>query len=149
LIIIEFSKLKGFEKYKGPLKRNIRGAIISVGAGKTTHHALKDNETHGLLFVTPGEETYAGNVIGELNREGEVEVNPCKEKASSNVRSTSKEEYIKLSPPKVLVLEDAMVSLRSDELLEVTPKNLRIRKKILDSSSRRKFKRENKNEEDM
>lgn len=140
--------MKGYEKYKGPLKRNTRGAIISVSAGKATHHALKDNETHGLLFIVPGDETYAGHVIGELNREGEVEVNPCKEKPTSNVRSTSKEEYIKLSPPKSLILEDAMVSLRSDELLEVTPKNLRIRKKILDSSARRKFKRENKNEEE-
>lgn len=110
---------------------------------------MKDNESHGLLYIIPGFETYAGHVIGELNKEGEVEVNPCKEKATSNVRSTSKEEYIKLSPPKVLVLEDAMVSLRSDELLEVTPKNLRIRKKILDASTRRKFKRENKNDDDQ
>lgn len=130
------------------MKRSTKGAIISVGVGKATHHALKDNESHGLLYIIPGDETYAGHVIGELNKEGEVEVNPCKEKASSNVRSTSKEEYIKLSPPKLLVLEDTMVSLRSDELLEVTPKNLRIRKKVLDSSARRKFKRENKNEND-
>lgn len=131
------------------MKRSTKGAIISVGVGRTTNHALKDNETHGLLYIIPGDETYAGHVIGELNREGEVEVNPCKEKATSNVRSTSKEEYIKLSPPKLLVLEDVMVSLRSDELLEVTPKNLRIRKKILDSSARRKFKRENKNDDDQ
>jgi len=131
------------------LKRSTKGAIISVGVGKATHHALKDNESHGLLYITPGDETYAGHVIGELNREGEVEVNPCKEKATSNVRSTSKEEYIKLSPPKTLVLEDTMVSLRYDELLEVTPKNLRIRKKVLDSSARRKFKRENKNEDEQ
>lgn len=130
------------------MKRSTKGAIISVGAGKATQYALRDNETHGSLYIVPGDESYAGHVIGELNREGEVEVNPCKEKVSSNIRSTSKEEYIKLSPPKVLVLEDAMVSLRSDELLEVTPKNLRIRKKILDASARRKFKRENKNEEE-
>lgn len=100
------------------------------------------------MYVGPGEETYVGHVIGELNREGEVEVNPTKEKASSNIRTTSKEEYIKLSPPKVLVLEDVMVSLRNDELLEVTPKSLRIRKKILDAGARRKYKRENKHEDD-
>jgi GTP-binding protein len=83
-------------------------------------------------------------VIGELNKEGEVEVNPCKEKPSSNVRTTSKEENIKLTPPKPLVLEDTMVSLRSDELLEVTPKNIRIRKKVLDSPMRKKVKRDMK-----
>ena len=130
------------------MKRSTKGAIISVGNGNCTNHALKSNETHGLLYVAPGEETYLGHVIGELNREGEVEVNPTKEKASSNIRTTSKEEYIKLSPPKILVLEDVMVSLRNDELLEVTPKALRIRKKILDGNMRRKYKRDNKHEED-
>jgi GTP-binding protein len=130
------------------LKRSTKGAIISVGNGKITNHALKSNEEHGLLYVSPGEETYNGHVIGELNKEGEVEVNPTKEKATSNIRTTSKEEYIKLSPPKILVLEDVMVSLRNDELLEVTPKSLRIRKKILDSSARRKYKRENKHEDE-
>lgn len=145
---IFFSKLKGYEKFKGPLKRSTKGAIISVGVGKATQYALRDNETHGNLYIIPGQETYAGHVIGELNREGEVEVNPCKEKATTNVRTTAKEENIKLSPPKLLVLEDAMVSLRSDELLEVTPKNIRIRKKILDTNARRKFKRENRNDDD-
>ena len=115
--------------------------------GKCTHHALKDVENHGLLFIGPGSEVYNGMVIGELNKEGEVEVNPCKEKPTTNVRAAGKEEYIKLSPPKQLILEDTMVSLRTDELLEVTPKNLRIRKKILDSSLRRKVKREKKDDE--
>jgi GTP-binding protein len=106
--------------------------------------ALKDVELHGQLYLSPGVEVYNGMIIGELNKEGEVEVNPCREKPASNIRTTSKEENIKLTPPKQLVLEDTMVSLRSDELLEVTPKNLRIRKKILDSSLRKKFKRDMK-----
>jgi GTP-binding protein len=139
--------LKGYEPFKGALKRNLKGAILSCVHGKCTHHALKDVESHGLLFIGPGSEVYNGMVIGELNKEGEVEVNPCKEKPTTNVRAAGKEDYIKLSPPKQLSLEDTMVSLRSDELLEVTPKNLRIRKKILDSALRRKFKRERKEEE--
>lgn len=131
------------------MKRNLKGAILSCAQGKATTFALKDVENHGLLFIVPGSETYAGMVIGELNKEGEVEVNPCKEKQVTNVRAAGKEEYFKLSPPKVLSLEDIMVSLRSDELLEVTPKNLRVRKKVLDSGMRRKFKRERREEDEI
>jgi GTP-binding protein len=143
------SKLKGYEEYKGTLKRNTRGVILSCHQGKATTFALKDVEAHGSLFITPGTDVYSGMVIGELNKEGEVEVNPCKEKHTSNVRTTSKDENIKLAPPKIVSLEDCMVNLRSDELLEVTPKNIRIRKKILDSPTRRKFKREGKESEDF
>jgi GTP-binding protein len=136
------SKLKGYEKYKGTLKRSIKGCIISCHQGKTTLFAMKDVENHGQLFISPNMDVYSGMVIGELNKEGEVEVNPCREKPMTNVRTTSKEENIKLTPPKNLVLEDSMVSLRGDELLEVTPKAIRIRKKVLDSSARKKFKRD-------
>jgi GTP-binding protein len=145
--VVIISKLKGYEEYKGPLKKNTRGCIISCAQGKTTPFSLKDVEAHGSLYFGAGVDVYAGMVIGELNKEGEVEVNPCKEKPSSNVRTTSKEENIKLSPPKIVSLEDAMVGLRSDELLEVTPKSIRIRKKVLDSASRRKVKREKKEED--
>ena len=143
------SKLKGYEKFKGALKRSLKGAIISMQQGKATMFSLKDVESHGLLFIAPGSETYNGMVIGELNKEGEVEVNPCKEKPATNIRTTSKDENIKLTPPKNLVLEDTIVSLRSDELLEVTPKNLRIRKKILDTKLRAKFKREMKAQQNL
>jgi len=88
-------------------------------------------------------------VIGELSKEGEVEVNPCREKQLTNVRSVNKEEYFKLSPAKNLIIEEAMVNLRADELLEVTPKTLRIRKKILEGGMRRKLKRETKKEEEI
>jgi len=145
--VVIISKLKGFEEFKGPIKKSNRGAILSCQQGKSTMFSLKDVEAHGNLFITPGVDVYAGMVIGELNKEGEVEVNPCKEKPSSNIRTVSKEENIKLAPPKVVSLEDCMVSLRPDELLEVTPKNIRIRKKILDSSARRKVKREHRDED--
>ena len=141
------SKLKGYEEFKGPIKKSSRGAILACHQGKATTFALKDVEAHGNLFISPGTDVYNGMVIGELNKEGEVEVNPCKEKPSTNIRTVSKEENIKLSPPKQVSLEDCMVSLRSDELLEVTPKNIRIRKKILDSSARRKVKREKRDED--
>ena len=141
------SKLKGYEEFKGPIKKSARGAILSCHQGKTTTFALKDVEAHGSLFIGCNQDVYAGMVIGELNKEGEVEVNPCREKPSSNIRTVSKEENIKLSPPKYVSLEDCMVNLRPDELLEVTPKNIRIRKKVLDSSVRRKVKREKRDED--
>jgi GTP-binding protein len=145
--VVIVSKLKGYEEFKGPIKKSSRGAILSCHQGKTTTFAMKDVEAHGNLFISPGSDVYAGMVIGELNKEGEVEVNPCREKPCTNIRTVSKEENIKLAPPKVVSLEDCMVSLRPDELLEVTPKNIRIRKKILDSSARRKVKRERRDEE--
>lgn len=145
--VVIISKLKGYEEHKGVIKKSNKGAILSCHQGKTTTFALKDVEAHGNLYVGPGVDVYAGMVIGELNREGEVEMNPCKEKPTTNVRAASKEENIKLSPPKTTSLEDCMVNLRPDELLEVTPKNIRIRKKILDSAARRKIKRESKEEE--
>lgn len=144
------SKLKGYEPFKGPIKRVSKGAIIAVAKGKCTTFSLKDVENHGELFVVPGTEVYEGNIIGELNKEGgEVEVNPCKEKPSSNVRTTVKEENVKLQPVKQLSIEDCIVMLRGDELLEVTPKHLRIRKTILDSGLRRKLKREKKLDESL
>lgn len=147
--VVVLSKLKGYEEYKGPLKRNTKGVILSCHQGKATTFALKDAEAHGSLYVTPGTDVYAGMVIGELNREGEVEVNPCREKPTSNVRTVNKDDNIKLAPPKVVSMEDFMVNLRSDELLEVTPKNIRIRKKVLDSPTRRKLKREGKESEEF
>lgn len=143
-VIIQ-SKLKGYEPFKGPISRISKGAIIAMYRGKCTSYALKDAENHGDLYVCPGTEVYEGMVIGELNKEGgEVELNPCREKVLTNVRTTSKDENIKLLPIKTFSIEESMVTLRGDELLEVTPKSLRIRKKVLDISMRRKLKRENK-----
>ncbi len=145
--VVIISKLKGYEEHKGPIKKSSKGAILSCHQGKTTTFALKDVESHGSLYVGTGTDVYAGMIIGEMNKEGEVEMNPCKEKQLTNVRSVSKDENIKLAPARIPSLEDCMVSLRSDELLEVTPKNIRIRKKVLDSAARRKVKRERRDDE--
>lgn len=143
-VIIQ-SKLKGFEPFKGEIKRTNRGVILSMQKGKCTAYALKDAENHGELYVVPGSEVYEGQVIGEMTKEGgEVELNPCREKATSNVRTTSKDDNIKLLPAKSFTIEECMSILRGDELIEVTPKNIRIRKKVLDNAMRRKLRREGK-----
>ena len=88
-------------------------------------------------------------VIGELTKEGEIEMNPCREKPTTNVRAAGKEEFFRLSPPKPYSLEEALVLLRPDELLECTPKALRIRKRVLDAASRRKTIKNSKKEEEI
>ena len=120
-----------------------------MSTGKCTHFALKDVETKGPLYIFPGADVYPGMVIGELTKEGEIEVNPCKEKPTTNVRAAGKEEYIRLSPHKSFSLEEGLVMLRPDELLECTPKALRIRKKILDSAARRRIIKNTKKEEEI
>ena len=147
--VIIVSKFKGYDKYRGPLKRITRGALISMSTGKCTQYALKDCETKGPLYIFPGSEVYPGMVIGELMKEGEIDVNPCREKPTTNVRAAGKEEYIRLSPIKTFSLEEALVLLRPDELLECTPRHLRIRKTVLDSATRRKTVKNSKREEEI
>lgn len=148
-IVIQ-AKVKGYEPYKGPIKRSNKGAIISMVKGKCTSYALKDAESHGDLYVVPGNEVYEGQIIGELNKEGgEIELSPCREKVMTNVRTVMKDDNIKLQPVRTFTIEDCMVMLRGDEVLEVTPKYLRIRKTILDNGMRRKMKREKRINEDL
>jgi GTP-binding protein len=147
--VIIVSKFKGYEKYRGPLKRITRGALLSMATGKCTIYALKDCENKGPLYVYPGVEVYPGMVIGELTKEGEIEVNACREKPTTNVRAANKDEFFRMSPHKSFSLEEALVMLRPDELLECTPKALRIRKRVLDSKLRRTTAKSSKKEEEI
>ena len=116
-------------------------SMISMENGKVVGYSLYNLQERGTIFAKPGDEVYVGQIIGESNRQGdEMEVNPCKEKQQSNVRSKSSDEAITLIPPRLMTLEGAIEYIDDDELLEVTPVNLRIRKKILDSSRRKRAK---------
>lgn len=119
--------------------------MISMCDGQTTPYALKEIEKFGPLFIKAGQKVYNGLVIGENNKEEDVEVNPTKEKKLTNVRTHAHDEKIILIPPKVMSIEEAICYLRDDELLEVTPKDVRIRKKELDQSGRDRVRRERKN----
>lgn len=123
------------------LDKSKHSSMISMENGKVMGYALYNLQERGTIFVKPAEEVYIGQVIGESNRQGdEMEVNPCKEKQQSNVRSKSSDEAIVLTPPKIITLEGAIGYIDDDEYLEVTPINLRIRKKFLDSSLRKRSK---------
>lgn len=106
-------------------------------------YALSGIEPRGTLFIGPGEEVYPGQVIGEATGDMDLEVNPCKAKALTNFRTTSAEEMIRLQPPRLFALEEAIAFVEEDELLEVTPSAVRMRKAELDSSRRRSQQKKN------
>jgi len=119
-----------------PPKRN--GVFIAKETGKTAAYALNYLQEHGTMFVGPGEEVYSGQIVGENIRDNDLIVNPCKEKRQSNMRSSGSDEAIILTPPRTFTLEQAIEYIDEDEFVEVTPKNIRMRKKILDHSLRKR-----------
>ncbi|KAL3154804.1 hypothetical protein ABBQ38_011348 [Trebouxia sp. C0009 RCD-2024] len=127
--------------YKGPLDKVRKGVLISMAGGKTTTHALGLLEPRGTLFTGIQQEVYNGMIIGECSRDGEMEVNPVREKKLTNVRNTGSEEKVSLSPPRLFTLEDAIGYVAEDELIEVTPSKIRLRKRTLDSSVRKSQRR--------
>ena len=123
------------------------GKVVSTEAGKTTGYALNMVEERGTLFVGVGEEVYEGMVIGESSRGGEVEVNPCRAKKLSNVRSTGAEEKVSLSPPRRHTVEALISYMDEDEVLEVTPASVRLRKRILDNGARARANKHKKKQQ--
>jgi GTP-binding protein len=121
-----------------------KGKIISVENGKTTGYALDMVQERGLLYVNPGEEVYEGMVIGEYSKIGDCDVNPCRAKKLSNVRSVQAEEKVNLAPPKRMTVEEVMAAVDEDEVIEITPKNVRLRKRILDTNARQRWAKTNK-----
>lgn len=128
----------GYEPYKGDIPTRVKGALISMENGKTTAYALDALQPRGILFVSPGEEVYEGMIIGEHSRENDLDVNPCKEKKLTNMRASGTDEAVKIAPPRVMDLEKCMEWIRPDELIEVTPISIRLRKKVLKAGSRKK-----------
>ncbi|TSB05050.1 translational GTPase TypA [Sphingorhabdus contaminans] len=133
-----------FEKYgpyRGPIEGRKNGVLISNGNGEAVAYALGPLEERGILFVSPGEALYEGMIIGENAKPEDLEVNPMKSKQLTNFRSTGKDDAIRLTPPKVMTLEQAIAYIDDDEMVEVTPKNIRIRKALLDPHERKKASR--------
>lgn len=127
--------------YKGDIQYRDRGSLIAFEAGETITYGLFNAQERGTLFVGPGEKVYTGMVIGQNGKTDDIEVNVCKTKHLTNTRSSSADEALRLVPPKIMSLEEALDFIDTDELLEITPESLRIRKKILDSTMRMRAKR--------
>ena len=122
--------------YKGDIAYRQTGSLIAFEAGETITYGLFNAQERGTLFLGPGEQVYQGMVVGENPKGGDIELNVCKRKQMTNTRASGSDEALKLVPHKVLSLEQALDFIENDELVEVTPKNIRIRKKILDPKQR-------------
>ena len=128
----------GYGPYKGDIQYRKQGSLIAFEAGEAITYGLYNAQERGTLFISPGEKVYSGMVVGQNGKGEDIELNVCKKKQLTNTRSSSADEALRLTPPKILSLEQALDFIDTDELLEVTPENLRIRKKILDPTLRKR-----------
>ncbi len=135
----------GYAPFKGEIPSRTRGALVAFEDGETTPYGLNGVQDRGTLFIGAGEAVYTGMVIGENARELDMDVNPCKKKHVTNMRSSSADEAVRLTPPRIFSLEQALEWINDDELVEVTPKSIRMRKAILDRNARAKARKESSN----
>jgi GTP-binding protein len=127
--------------YKGSIEGRRNGVLISMADGDSTAYSLWSLEDRGKMFVNPGDKVYQGMIIGEHNRDNDLEVNPVRAKQLTNIRASGKDEAIRLTPPVLLTLEQALSYIADDELVEVTPKTIRLRKIFLDPNDRKRASR--------
>lgn len=135
----------GYEDYKGEIPGRTRGSLVAFESGETTSYGIGNAQERGTMFVVPAEKIYEGQLVGENSREDDMDVNPCKKKHVSNMRASGSDEAIRLIPPRTFSLEQALEHINDDELVEVTPKSIRMRKKVLDRLERGKMRGRMKN----
>ncbi|MBR6906459.1 MAG: translational GTPase TypA, partial [Selenomonadaceae bacterium] len=126
----------GYVPYKGDIPGRSRGSLVAFEQGETTGYGIFTLQDRDTMFISPGQQVYEGMIVGENSREMDIDINPCKKKNVSNMRTSSSDEAIRLVPPRILSLEQALEYINEDELVEVTPENIRLRKAILDRTVR-------------
>ena len=131
----------GYGPWKGPIEGRRAGALISTEPGEAVHYALFYIQERGTLFVSPGDKVYQGMILGETARDNDLEVNPIKEKKLTNIRAAGKDDAMLLIPPRKMSLEQAIAYVEDDELVEVTPAAIRLRKRFLDPNQRKRHER--------
>jgi GTP-binding protein len=131
-----------YAPYKGTIQGRRNGVLISTDAGDAVAYALWNLEDRGPMMIDPGVRVYAGMIVGEHTRDNDLEVNVLKGKKLTNIRTTSKDEAVRLTPPLRMTLERALAYIQNDEQVEVTPKSIRLRKRHLDSNERKKAGRQ-------
>ncbi len=134
------TSFEGYAPYKGDIQYRKQGSLIAFETGESVTYGLYSAQERGTLFIGPGEKVYAGMVIGENGKTDDIELNVCKTKHLTNTRASGSDEALRLTTPRILSLEESLDFIDTDELLEVTPKSLRIRKKILDARLRKREK---------
>jgi GTP-binding protein len=131
----------GYFPWKGAIEGRRNGALISNADGEAVHYALFYLQARGALFISPGDKVYVGMIIGENSRSEDLEVNPIREKRLTNIRAAGKDDAMLLTPPRRMSLEQAIAYVDDDELVEVTPSAIRLRKRILDPHQRKRAER--------
>jgi GTP-binding protein len=131
----------GYAPYKGAVDGRINGVLISTASGAAVAYALWNLEERGAMFVSHGDAIYPGMIVGAHSRDNDLDVNPAKGKQLTNIRTTSKDEAVRLTPPIQMSLEEAIAYIADDELVEVTPKAIRLRKRLLDANDRKRAAR--------
>ena len=126
----------GYAPYKGDIPGRTRGSLVAFEQGETTAYGIFTLQDRGTMFISPGENVYEGMIVGENTREMDIDINPCKKKNVSNMRTSSSDEAVRLVPPRILSLEQALEYINKDEMVEVTPESIRLRKSILDRTIR-------------
>ena len=138
------STLDSYAPVKGEISRRLTGSLVAFETGETTAYGIGGVQDRGSMFIGPGVEVYAGMIVGQCNRNEDMSVNVCKRKQLTNMRASGSDEALRLVPPRNLSLEQCLEFLADDELLEVTPKTLRLRKRILNHEIRMKALKGNK-----
>lgn len=133
----------GYGPYKGDIQYRKQGSLIAFESGESITYGLFNAQERGTLFIGPGEKVYAGMVVGQTGKAEDIEVNVCKKKQLTNTRASGSDDALKLTPPRILSLEQSLEFIDTNELLEITPTHLRIRKKILDPTMRKRAERKN------
>ena len=126
----------GYAPYKGDIPGRTRGALVAFETGETTAYGIFNVQDRGVMFIEPGQMVYAGMIVGENTRELDMDINPCKKKQMTNTRSSAADEALRLITPRIMSLEQCLEHINDDELVEVTPKSLRLRKVVLDRNQR-------------
>ena len=127
---------QGYVPYKGDIPGRVRGSLVAFEQGETTGYGIFSLQDRGVMFISPGQQVYEGMIIGENSREMDIDINPCKQKHVSNMRTSASDEAIRLVPPRILSLEQALEYINDDEMVEVTPESIRLRKTVLDRVTR-------------
>ncbi|MCX7843529.1 MAG: translational GTPase TypA [Clostridia bacterium] len=130
----------GFEPYKGDIPGRQRGSMVAWEDGEAVTYGLYNAQERGSLFIEPGTKVYEGMIVGENARSEDIVINVCKKKHVTNMRASGSDEALRLTPPVIMSLEQSLEFIADDELVEITPKNIRLRKRILDTEQRAKFK---------